>query len=103
MVSARIPSAPTGLDRRAERGQSGVVAGFLADLGYQLGVGDVAVGTDHDDGAGKQARHRSVRECDAVVLPEAVAERRRGDDVLDALCATESLLRERQIVRYAQH
>lgn len=36
---------------RLHRGERGIVIGLLADLGDQFGVGDLALGVDHDDGA----------------------------------------------------
>src|SRR5262249_21306964 len=51
----------------------------------------------------KKPGHRTVGDGDAVVLTEAVTERRRGLDVLDTLSAAEPPLRERQVFGYAQY
>ncbi len=98
------PSGRTdGSALSAQSCQRRIVIGFLRDFWHQFRVGDVAVCVNHHDGAGKKPCHRTVSDGDAVVFAEAVPERRRRRDVLDALRAAESLLRERQIFRHTHH
>ena len=79
----------------AQGGDGGVVVGLLADGGDELRVRDGAVRVDDDDRTGEEAGEAAVLHPYAVVVAEAGAERRRHDDVLDALGAAEAVQRER--------
>ena len=102
-VDGLVVEGVEGGEGSARRGKRRVVIRRLRDLRHEFGVRDVAVGADHDHRPGKQPGHGTVDDRRAVVLAEAVAERRSRSDVLDALRAAESPLREWQIFRHAHH
>ena len=72
-----------------------VVVRLSSYLINELGVDDLVLFIGDNNGASQQALQRGALQSNAQLLTEVRAEVGSANDVLDALCCTEALLRRR--------